>query len=503
MPIANNRVFLTCVILMATAPRNLRMQQFIQTIPYYNGANYLYELSDTQQLQSPHYAYNQPSAPNYPPAIPVFTTSTTSTTTTTPQPTTSAATTEFFLPEIIVNRRLKSSGTRRPYPVYLPSSKVSSTPAASTTPDEETAAYYKYDAPVQQSNNDIAPSFSYLPPATFRNALPSLHLVLNQLRCQEPTAAIPEADGAPNSAESVGFFRALLNVQSSAVRRIEIAPVADVDFDVDFAGDSDSSSFCGIRNFNGTLIVVDVPPARFAACGVEPCAIEAATATSTASPSPSQLCMRLRFPQIAAMRTAADALLTLQCRVQERIVSQTHSIRVPVQPKSGSGSGRSATAAAAGTIAHGGTQLPYNTHVSLGRVLAGGGGGGGGRVTSVPLRFETLPAGATVRLGAELVLRAQVQPGDGWQHTRLADVQLQRLSADGRIVQAASLLDADGCVPAAMRAVCEAPVFEAPLGHRMAFRAVLFDGMRSGDEMVLSVRVVGCLRRSDCAVVSV
>lgn len=212
--------------------------------------------------------------------------------------------------------------------------------------------------------------------------------------------------------------------------------------------------------------------------------------------------MRLRFPQIEGMWTASDALLTLHCRVQASIAAQTHAVRVSVQRADNStadaarsaSSAPSAAAAATGTVAHGGSQLQYHTEISLGRIRRRGGG------TAV----EPLAAGATVRLGEELLLRAQVRADDGWNGTRLADVQLLRYAADGRLLRAATVLNAAGCVPPRMRTVCPSggAVFEPPLGHRLAFRAVMFRGMRSGDAMVLSVRVVGCVRLADCAVVS-
>lgn len=53
-----------------------------------------------------------------------------------------------------------------------------------------------------------------------------------------------------------------------------------------------------------------------------------------------------------------------------------------------------------------------------------------------------------------------------------------------------------------MKPICPfPPVFEAPLGHRFIFRAVMFNGMKSGDEMIMSVKILGCLNFNDCYVV--
>lgn len=101
------------------------------------------------------------------------------------------------------------------------------------------------------------------------------------------------------------------------------------------------------------------------------------------------------------------------------------------------------------------------------------------------------------------MLRAQVKSGDGWNHSRVSDVSLQRLSPSGEILNSATLIRSDGCVNPTMRTICPfEPVFEPPLGYRIGFRAVMFQGMRSGDEMIMTVRIVGCIDSHDCAIVS-
>lgn len=53
-----------------------------------------------------------------------------------------------------------------------------------------------------------------------------------------------------------------------------------------------------------------------------------------------------------------------------------------------------------------------------------------------------------------------------------------------------------------MRSICPyPPVFEPPLGHRFGFRAVMFQGMKSGDEMIMNVKIVGCIDQNDCSVI--
>lgn len=54
-----------------------------------------------------------------------------------------------------------------------------------------------------------------------------------------------------------------------------------------------------------------------------------------------------------------------------------------------------------------------------------------------------------------------------------------------------------------MKSVCpHGPTFEPPLGHRLSFKAVMFQGMRSGDEVVMSIKISGCLDEHDCHVES-
>lgn len=80
---------------------------------------------------------------------------------------------------------------------------------------------------------------------------------------------------------------------------------------------------------------------------------------------------------------------------------------------------------------------------------------------------------------------------------------MQRLSPTGSVLNSAILVATNGCLNPAMKAICPAnPVLESPLSYRLSFRAAMFQGMRSGDEMVMRVRIVGCVDRRECTVVS-
>lgn len=106
-----------------------------------------------------------------------------------------------------------------------------------------------------------------------------------------------------------------------------------------------------------------------------------------------------------------------------------------------------------------------------------------------------------VQLGEELILRAHVLGGDGWNFTKLTDVSLQRISPSGEILNSANLITTHGCLNPSMKGICsQPPSFDAPLGHKLYFKAVMFQGMHSGDELVLSMRITGCLEPQDCRV---
>ncbi|XP_055527880.1 uncharacterized protein LOC129720424 [Wyeomyia smithii] len=296
------------------------------------------------------------------------------------------------------------------------------------------------------------PANGYLPPAgrslrdeTLTNDRYPIRLQLNELTCLQ---------------NSGGYFRSTLTIQSA----IDGAPVIDGEQSGDLTG-------CNIR-VQQTRLVVNIESSDFSRCGVVQCGNSAR-----------ELCLRLRFPQIAGMRTAADAILTLQCKIQQRVVARTHAFRLGV---SNNVQGRSTS----GTYAFGGSQRPFRSQLGLFRRQDNGNG-----------FTRSLEPGGAVILGEDLILRTQVRSGDGWNYTRLSEVVMQRLSPTASVLNSATLIATNGCVNPAMKAICPAaPILESPLSYRLAFRAAMFQGMRSGDEMVLRVRVVGCVERRECTV---
>uniref|UniRef100_A0A182MXT1 ZP domain-containing protein n=1 Tax=Anopheles dirus TaxID=7168 RepID=A0A182MXT1_9DIPT len=318
-------------------------------------------------------------------------------------------------------------------------------------PNDSDNSGYRYDPPAN----------IYIPPSGVGRSLRDdatnqrtpIRLQLNELACLR---------------NGGGYFRAALTVQSA----LDSVPLVDVE--------NELGGGCEVR-LDQSRLLVDIAWPDFGRCGVTPCGQPAR-----------ELCLRVRFPAIAGMRTVSDPVLTLQCRIQQRIVARTHSVRLGVADD---GQGRGAGDGGAGTaFAVGGSQRPFRSQLGIFRRQNGAGGGGGSFT-------RALQPGGAVMLGEELMLRTQVSAGDGWNFTRLSEVVMQRLSPTGTVLNSASLVNANGCLNPLMRAISPvAPVFEAPLGYRLGFRAAMFQGMRSGDEMVLRVRIVGCVDRRECLV---
>lgn len=267
-------------------------------------------------------------------------------------------TTEAFIPEIIVNRNLRddfsavsnnrqSDGifpylnnsylppSNRPPLMDIPETTQATRPPISFDPID-TPAYipptiaqnpndimndippkttlnpdgYKYLPPTQQtpsvqqdpesSDNFIPmvnpPGQAYLPSQSkgrelrdeiFREVQTSqLQLELNELRC------LPSVGG---------YFKAILSVQSF----VQTLPMIENDI---------QDVRCDLQVIR-TRIVINIAAADFRRCGVENCGSQ-------------QLCLKIRFPQIQGLRTLADAVLTLQCRTQDRVVAKTHALRL-------------------------------------------------------------------------------------------------------------------------------------------------------------------------------
>ena len=143
-------------------------------------------------------------------------------------------------------------------------------------------------------------------------------------------------------------------------------------------------------------------------------------------------------------------------------------------------------ASSVGAVAQGGGNSKFRTQVGIFRRLGDS-------------FVRPLEANGVVQLGEDLMLRMQTRQGDGWNFTRITDISMQRMGATGEVVNSVSLVSNNGCLNPSMKSISTVPPqFEPPLGQKFGFRAVMFQGMRSGDEVVMSIRLMGCVNRNDC-----
>lgn len=224
----------------------------------------------------------------------------------------------FQLPEIIVNQAIIPSSN-----VYLPPSSPTLT---DTIPVQPPLA----DKPV---NNYLPPDNSYLPPpsTTHSNVYippsrptititqevfhddgyhydpPSakLRLAKNQFLQSVPSEPlkIEMNDLRCMFNRNNGYFKASLNL----LNQTNVNPVIDIDI---------IDEKCNIHRTK-TKFSLDIQANDFKNCGIYAC-------------SDKELCIRLRFQTIVGMKSATDALLTLQCKLQEKIAIKTHAVRFGV-----------------------------------------------------------------------------------------------------------------------------------------------------------------------------
>lgn len=294
------------------------------------------------------------------------------------------------LPEIIINRQARPldprSNRKGGYIINRPSIPFNPT----QRPQADVEIHNEYLPPVQdQPNNGYLPppntqttplppfqdeeldydppDNSYLPPASgpynqrnakdinfFRstsNALSNMKVELKDMKCLQN----------PN-----GFLRAQLQMHNI----VDAFPVMDQDI---------SDPRCEIRTLR-KQVLVNIVSEDFDRCGVYNCG--------------NDLCVRIRFPLIRGLRTRDDLGLTLQCKVQERVVGKVHTIKIGV---SNGVQGRSS----GGAVAHGGSGQQFRTQVGLFRRADENG------------FTQALQPGDSVQLGEELMLRAQARSGDG------------------------------------------------------------------------------------------
>lgn len=263
-----------------------------------------------------------------------------------------------------VNNEYLPPSSERPFNEYLPPPTTSTTPLPPFLDEEQNNGYY-YDPP---------PDNSYLPPASgpfnprnakdldfFRsapNSLNSMKVELKEMNCMTNPS---------------GYFKAQMKIHNN----IDTFPVVEHDT---------SDPRCEIKTLRSQALI-NIVSDDFGRCGVYNCA-------------GNDLCVRVRFPLIRGLRTRDDLILTLQCKLHERVVGKTHSIKLGVN--NGQSQGRSNDVGAnGGVVAQGGGNQLFRSQVGLFRKSDENG------------FSQALTTGSVVQLGEELMLRAQVRTGDG------------------------------------------------------------------------------------------
>lgn len=240
-------------------------------------------------------------------------------------------TTEFFIPEVIVNRKatphhqyippsppiivddkpqdylppydLSRQHTHDPnlFVVYSngnegyvydePTTTTTSSPLGDFPVDQDAPENgYDYHPP-----NPILqpPSSGYLPPSPqpeFRNTInpEQLHVNVKDIRCMN---------------SGIGFFRAIVKIEDGYVGSVPL---------VDYEPYNNRCDFKLSRNY----VAIDIEHYNFNTCGVKDCG--------------NNLCLRVRFPLISGLKSGSDNFLTLQCKPQNRVVAKSHSFKMGV-----------------------------------------------------------------------------------------------------------------------------------------------------------------------------
>ncbi|KAK2586798.1 hypothetical protein KPH14_011823 [Odynerus spinipes] len=217
---------------------------------------------------------------------------------------------------------------------------------------------------------------------------------------------------------------------------------------------------------------INLEKERFKRCGVTDCSME----------TERFYCLDLRFPQIPGLRLKDDSKITLRCKVQERTASQTKEIRAKTLDTS---------ARMVPRVVTGGFKNTLQTDVGLFR-----------KTFNSENVFDTrIQSGGTVILGEEVLLRVLVRDGDGWRYSRINELTVHYIEKKQRkkIMNSLWILDANGCLNPDVREVCSREQYRiSPLESYLIFRAFMFENMKEYEEMVLTVKVMGCLEGADC-----
>lgn len=89
----------------------------------------------------------------------------------------------------------------------------------------------------------------------------------------------------------------------------------------------------------------------------------------------------------------------------------------------------------------------------------------------------------------------------GWKYSRLSDVTINYIEnkRQKRIMNSVWILDSNGCLNPDVRDICSREQYRiSALESYLIFEAFMFDNMRETDELIMNVKVTGCMDGNDC-----
>ncbi|XP_075225478.1 uncharacterized protein LOC142326717 [Lycorma delicatula] len=240
--------------------------------------------------------------------------------------------------------------------------------------------------------------------------------------------------------------------------------------------DSILSDECKVLCTNSNKCSLDFQSKDISKCGVHRCGTDTKIL----------LCVTVRIPTVTKLVLPEDITILLQCHPQTTIISQTKQIRI--SPKEVTG--RMANIGSR-IVATGGSKARFNSQITLFRH---GSSGFTRKVTS----------GDFIILGEELLLQSSINSGDGWKYSRLSNITVQRvINNKGKksVVDSISLVDLNGCRNPNMINISPWHPIVDPQNDLIVtflFRVFMFDGMKEGDELIISVQLVACILKHHC-----
>ncbi|XP_015173395.1 PREDICTED: uncharacterized protein LOC107064830 [Polistes dominula] len=217
---------------------------------------------------------------------------------------------------------------------------------------------------------------------------------------------------------------------------------------------------------------INLEKEKFRHCGVVACSTE----------TDKFYCLDLRFPLIPGLRLKDDSKITLRCKVQEKIASRTKQIKMKTLDTS---------ARMVPRVVTGGFQNTLEVDVGLFR-----------KTFHSDKVFDTrIQSGDTLILGEEVLLRVLVRDGNGWKYSRIGEVTVHYIEnkQGKKVMNSLWILDTNGCLNSDIREICSREQYRiSPLETYLIFQAFMFENMRENDEMILTVKITGCLEGADC-----